>query len=225
MQKDNVKQFAQLEQACEDLALTPTDKQKNQLLEYLSQLLKWNQTYNLTAIRDPEQALIQHVFDSLAVVKPITGYFFEQRVDQATILDVGSGAGLPAVILGIMLPTSQICCVDPVDKKMTFVRQVVGILKLSNVDAIHKRVENLEFGPYDVVISRAFASLEDFANLAGGKVKTKGLLLAMKGKHPQEEIESLEKKTRWMVEKVEPIKVPQLDAQRCLVWMKDNGTT
>lgn len=225
MQKDKVKQLEQLEQACEVLALTPTDEQKSQLLEYLSQLLKWNQTYNLTAIRDPEQALIQHVFDSLAVIKPIMEYFFEHHIKQATILDVGSGAGLPAVILGIMLPTSQICCVDPVDKKMTFVRQVVGILKLSNVEAIHNRVENLEFGPYDVVISRAFARLEDFANLAGSKVKTKGLLLAMKGKHPQEEIESLENKTRWIVEKIEPVKVPQLDAQRCLVWMKDKGTT
>lgn len=225
MQKDQVKQLEQLEQACEVLALTPTDEQKSQLLEYLTQLLKWNQTYNLTAIRDPEQALIQHVFDSLAVIKPITEYFFEHHIKQATILDVGSGAGLPAVILGIMLPTSQICCVDPVDKKMTFVRQVVGILKLSNVEAIHNRVEKMEFGPYNLVISRAFASLENFANLAGSKVKPKGLLLAMKGKHPQEEIESLENKTRWIVEKIEPVKVPQLDAQRCLVWMKDKGTT
>jgi 16S rRNA (guanine527-N7)-methyltransferase len=224
MQKDQVKQLEQLEQACVDLALTASNKQKNQLLEFLAQLLKWNKTYNLTAIRDPEQALIQHVFDSLAVIKTITEYFFEQQIKQATILDVGSGAGLPAVILGIMLPTSLICCVDPVDKKMTFVRQAVGILKLSNVEAIHNRVENLECGPYDVVISRAFASLEDFAHLAGNKVKTKGLLLAMKGKHPQEEIESLEKQTNWIVEKVEPIKVPQLDAQRCLVWMKDKGT-
>jgi len=224
MQKDQVKQLEQLEQACVDLALTASNKQKNQLLEYLSQLLKWNKTYNLTAIRDPEQALIQHVFDSLAVIKPITEYFFEQQIKQATILDVGSGAGLPAVILGIMLPTSLICCVDPVDKKMTFVRQAIGILKLSNVEAIHNRVENLECGPYDVVISRAFASLEDFAHLAGNKVKTKGLLLAMKGKHPQEEIENLEKQTNWIVEKVEPVKVPQLDAQRCLVWMKDKGT-
>jgi len=109
MQKDQVKQLEQLEQACVDLALTASNKQKNQLLEYLSQLLKWNKTYNLTAIRDPEQALIQHVFDSLAVIKTITEYFFEQQIKQATILDVGSGAGLPAVILGIMLPTSLIC--------------------------------------------------------------------------------------------------------------------
>lgn len=224
MQTDKVKQLEHLEQACKALSLSPTDKQKKQLLEYLTQLLKWNQTYNLTAIRDPEQALIQHVFDSLAVIKPITEYFSEQHVKQENILDVGSGAGLPAVILGIMLPTSQICCVDPVDKKMTFVRQAVGILNLSNVQAIHKRVEDLETGPYDVVISRAFASLEDFANLAGRKVKTKGVLLAMKGKHPQEEIEVLENKTSWMVEKIEPVKVPQLNAQRCLVWMKDKGT-
>lgn len=214
----------QLDEACGALSLSPTDKQKTQLLEYVSQLLKWNQTYNLTAIRDPEQALIQHVFDSLAVIKPLTDYFFEQLIKQAMILDVGSGAGLPAVIFGIMDPTSQISCVDPVEKKMTFVRQIVGILKLSNVEPIHERVEHLKSGPYDVVISRAFASLEDFANLAGDKVKTTGLLLAMKGKYPQEEIECLEKNTSWKVEKVESVKVPQLDAQRCLVWMKDKGT-
>ena len=225
MQKDNVKQLEQLEQACSALLLSPSDKQKTQMLEYLSQLLKWNKTYNLTAIRDPEQALIQHVFDSLAVIPPIIEYLSEHHIKTPTILDVGSGAGLPAVILGVMIPTSQICCVDPVDKKMTFVRQVAGILNLSNLDAIHKRVEDLECGPYDVVISRAFASLEDFASLAGSKVKTKGLLLAMKGKHPQEEIESLEKNTSWTVEKIEPVKVPQLDAQRCLVWMKDKGTS
>ena len=225
MQKEKVNALEQLVEACVALSLSPTDKQKTQLLEYVTQLLKWNQTYNLTAIRDPEQALIQHVFDSLAVIKPITDYFFDQNIKQATILDVGSGAGLPAVILGIMIPTSQMRCVDPVEKKMTFVRQVVGILKLSNVEPIHDRVEHLESGPYDLVISRAFASLEDFAQLAGSKVKTKGLLLAMKGKHPQEEIESLENNTSWKVEKVEPIKVPQLDAQRCLVWMKDKGST
>jgi 16S rRNA (guanine527-N7)-methyltransferase len=225
MQKEKVNALEQLVEACVTLSLSPTDKQKTQLLEYVTQLLKWNQTYNLTAIRDPEQALIQHVFDSLAVIKPITDYFFDQNIKQATILDVGSGAGLPAVILGIMIPTSQMRCVDPVEKKMTFVRQVVSILKLSNVEPIHDRVEHLENGPYDLVISRAFASLEDFAQLAGSKVKTKGLLLAMKGKHPQEEIESLENNTSWKVEKVEPIKVPQLDAQRCLVWMKDKGST
>jgi len=225
MQKEKVNALEQLVEACVALSLSPTDKQKIQLLEYVTQLLKWNQTYNLTAIRDPEQALIQHVFDSLAVIKPITDFFFDQNIKRATILDVGSGAGLPAVILGIMIPTSQMRCVDPVEKKMTFVRQVVGILKLSNVEPIHDRVEHLESGPYDLVISRAFASLEDFAQLAGSKVKTKGLLLAMKGKHPQEEIESLENNTSWKVEKVEPIKVPQLDAQRCLVWMKDKGST
>ena len=153
-----------------------------------------------------------------------TDHFLEQGITKGTLLDVGSGAGLPAVILGIMIPTSQISCVDPVDKKMTFVRQVAGILKLSNVEAVHNRVENLASGPYDVVISRAFASLVDFAQLAGSKVKEKGLLLAMKGKHPEEEIENLEKNTTWVAEKVEQLKVPQLDAQRCLVWMKDKET-
>lgn len=220
MHTNTLRTVEQLEQACKTLLLEPTRTQKEQLLEYLTQLLKWNQTYNLTAIRDLEQALIQHVFDSLTVVKPITDYLLAQHITKGTILDVGSGAGLPAVILGIMIPTSQISCVDPVDKKMTFVRQVAGILKLTNVEAFHKRVEHLASEPYDVVISRAFASLQDFADLAGSKVKTKGLLLGMKGKHPQEEIENLEKNTSWMVEKVEPLKVPQLDAQRCLVWMK-----
>lgn len=224
MQIDQLRPLEQLEEACKALLLKPTANQKAQLIEYLSQLLKWNKTYNLTAIRDPKQALIQHVFDSLAVVKPLTDYFSGQDIKQARILDVGSGAGLPAVILAVMMPTSHIYCVDPVEKKMTFVRQAAGVLKLSNIEAIHTHVEKLEAEPFDVVTSRAFASLEDFAQLAGSKVKKSGILLAMKGKDPKEEIEILQKNTTWTVEKIEPLKVPQLDAQRCLIWMKDKGT-
>ena len=107
---------------------------------------------------------------------------------------------------------------------MTFVRQVSGVLKLTNLKAIHQRVELMQDESFNVVTSRAFATLEDFATLAGDRAEKNGILLAMKGKIPHDEIETLERKTKWRVDSVEALNVPQLSAQRCLVWMKQKGT-
>jgi 16S rRNA (guanine527-N7)-methyltransferase len=215
----------QLNQACATLTLTPTQEQKEKLLEYLNQLIKWNKTYNLTAIRIPGQALIQHIFDSLAVIKPLVQYLYKgQPAHSKTVLDVGSGAGIPGVIIAIMVPEISVICVDTVEKKMTFVRQVSGVMSLTNLHAVHQRVELLEDGPYDVVISRAFASLKDFAILAGNQVTKNGMLLAMKGKKPDDEIRELNETTAWYAESTEKLSVPQLSAQRCLVWLKRKGT-
>jgi 16S rRNA (guanine527-N7)-methyltransferase len=223
---NNLKQsfVRQLEKACQTLSIELTEAKQDQILEYLTQLLKWNKTYNLTAIRDPEQALVQHIFDSLTVIAPIRTYFQSKQENTKTVLDVGSGAGLPGVVIAIMLPEIQVTCVDTVEKKMAFVRQISGVLALTNLEAIHHRVELMNEEPYDVVISRAFASLEDFATLAGKKIKKDGILLAMKGKIPHEEIVTLEEKTDWCVKSIEGLEVPQLSAQRCLVWMKRKGT-
>lgn len=214
----------QLEKACHALNLEPTKKQQEMLLEYLSQLLKWNKTYNLTAIRDAEQALVQHIFDSLAIIKPLTNFFKQREHDKKTVLDVGSGAGLPGVVIAIMMPNVIVTCVDTVEKKMAFVRQVSGVLAIINLKATHQRVELMQDEKFEVVTSRAFASLQDFATLAGERVEKKGILLAMKGKIPNDEIASLEEKTKWQVDGVEALEVPQLSAQRCLVWMKQKGT-
>lgn len=214
----------QLKQACQALELNPSDKQCAQLLEYLSQLLKWNKTYNLTAIRDAEQALIQHIFDSLSVVPILNKLSVAQEAKDIKVLDVGSGAGLPGVVIAIMMTNAKVTCVDTVEKKMSFVRQMISVLKLDNLQAVHTRVENMVSEKYDVVTSRAFASLKDFANLAGHHVDEKGYLLAMKGKEPTEEIEDLLKETNWKVQSIQSLLVPQLNAQRSLVWMNQKGT-
>jgi 16S rRNA (guanine527-N7)-methyltransferase len=214
----------QLEKACQTLNLEPTKQQQQILLEYLRQLLKWNKTYNLTAIRDPDQALVQHIFDSLAIIKPLNNFFQQKKLEKRSVLDVGSGAGLPGVVIATMIPETKVTCVDTVEKKMTFVRQSSGVLGLENLKALHQRVELIQDNKFDVVTSRAFATLQDFATLAGERVEKNGILLAMKGKIPDDEIAILEKETDWHVDTIETLKVPQLNAQRCLVWMKQKGT-
>ena len=123
----------------------------------------------MTAIRDPEQALVQHIFDSLAIIKPLDNFFQKRTQEKGAVLDVGSGAGLPGVVIATMMPKVFVTCVDTVEKKMTFVRQVSGVLKLTNLKAIHQRVELMQDESFNVVTSRAFATLEDFATLAGGR--------------------------------------------------------
>jgi len=205
-----------LAQACRQLALEVDAAQRDQLLRYVAQLQRWNRTYNLTAIRDGEQMLVHHVFDSLSVVRPLEAVLGAR----ATILDVGSGGGLPGVILAALRPAWQITCVDAVDKKMAFVRQMSGALGLSNLQARHARIESLEPAACDAVISRAFASLADFAAWSGRHVREGGNLVAMKGKTPDAEIDALHAQGEWQVQQIEPLCVPELDAQRCLIWMR-----
>lgn len=188
------------------------------LLEYLAQMQRWNRTYNLTAIRDPEQMLAQHIIDSLAVIRPM-----QQALDfrsEAVIVDVGSGAGLPGVVIALACPGWQVHCVDAVEKKMAFVRQMAGVLALPNLTARHERIEAMQAMEADIVVSRAFASLVDFATLAGAHVRPGGQLLAMKGRHPEEEIEALHEHGHWKVQSVQQLQVPLLEAQRCLVWIE-----
>lgn len=188
------------------------------LLVYLAQMQRWNKTYNLTALRDPDQMLVQHLFDSLSVLGPME-LALQAGSRQATVVDVGSGGGLPGVVLAIMRPQWQVYCVDAVEKKMAFVRQMSGVLALPNLQALHARVETLNPFNADIVVSRAFASLLDFATLAGVHVAQGGHLLAMKGREPEDEIGALQAGASWNVERIEPLTVPELDAQRCLVWM------
>ncbi|HEY0295606.1 MAG TPA: 16S rRNA (guanine(527)-N(7))-methyltransferase RsmG [Bordetella sp.] len=211
--------------ACQQLGLRASDAQRDKLLRYVEQMQRWNRTYNLTAVRDAGQMLVQHVFDSLAVARPIEN----ETADNETaprplrIMDVGSGGGLPGVVLAILHDRWRVQCVDAVDKKMAFVRQISGALALPNLQASHARVETLPQAGCDVVVSRAFASLLDFANLAGLHVHEKGSLLAMKGKTPEDEIAALHAQGVWRVRRIETLHVPELDAQRCLVWMRRTG--
>jgi 16S rRNA (guanine527-N7)-methyltransferase len=211
--------------ALDVLRLNSQPAQQAALLEYLSQLMRWNKTYNLTAIRDPDQALVHHIFDSLSLVAPLSRALSLNQTETPTVVDVGSGGGLPGVILAIMLPDVQVTCVDAVEKKTMFVRQMAGVLALPNLIAQHARVEALKPIQATLVTSRAFASLEDFAQLAGPHVREGGYLVAMKGREPTVELTALQAQTAWFAQAIEPLTVPEFEGQRCLVWMQRKGNT
>ncbi|MEO8155334.1 MAG: 16S rRNA (guanine(527)-N(7))-methyltransferase RsmG [Rhizobacter sp.] len=197
------------------LGLTLSEAQCDTLLAYQAMLLKWNLVYNLTAVRKPADMLTHHLLDSLAVLPPLRRHLAGRS---ARMLDVGSGGGLPGVVLAVLLPELEMICVDAVGKKASFVRQVAGELKLRNLSAAHARVEDLQLKPVDVITSRAFASLADFIRLTEHLLVTDGAWMAMKGKAPTEEIAALPSELN--VFHVEQLTVPGLDAERCLVWIR-----
>lgn len=212
-----------------ELALVLSDAQITLLLDYLDLIQKWSKVYNLTALRLPEEMLTHHLLDSLAVVAPLRRQLAAMSYRQAgadepqsaeplfRLLDVGSGAGLPGIVIAICCPEVSVDCVDTVAKKAAFINQVAVTLKLPNLRSIHSRVENLT-EQYDVISSRAFASLPDFTTWSGGALKEGGVWLAMKGQHPQPAIDAL--KADVAVFHVEQLTVPGLDAERCIVWMR-----
>jgi 16S rRNA (guanine527-N7)-methyltransferase len=202
------------------LALTPLQQQK--LLQYLALIQKWNRVYNLTAVRDSAEMLTHHLLDCLAVVAPLQDHLSAQGLATARLLDVGAGAGLPGVVLAICLPQLHVDCVDTVAKKAAFIQQVAGELALPNLRGLHARVENLQEPPYNVVSSRAFSSLADLVRLTLFHVKQggghgEGVWMAMKGKNPQDELAALPAQAG--VLRVQPLRVPGLEAERCLVWL------
>ncbi len=195
------------------------------LLAYLDLLARWNATYNLTAVRDPQDMLRQHLADCLAVVKPMSrqlgqppGGGAEATPRAIRVLDVGSGGGLPGVVLAAMFPHWQVVCVDTVGKKAAFIRQAAAELGLRNLSGEHARVEALRGAPFDVITSRAFASLVDFTRLSRSLLAPQGVWMAMKGRVPTEELAALPGDIE--VFHVEPLSVPGLQAERCLVWMR-----
>ncbi len=188
--------------------------QIQRLLDYLDLLGKWNKVYNLTAVRDPADMLTQHLLDSLAVIAPLRRHTGGRAV---RLLDVGSGGGLPGVVIAICCPEIAVVCVDAVAKKSAFIQQVAAALGLSNLSGLHARVESIA-EPFDVVTSRAFATLSDFTAWSAGALRPAGVWLAMKGKHPADELAALP--SRVSVFHVEQLQVPDLNAERCLVWMK-----
>lgn len=196
------------------LGVTLTSGQQASLLDYLALLAKWNGVYNLTAIREPRQMLIQHVLDSLAIVPHLA------KTPVRRVLDVGSGGGLPGVVLAIARPDWQVTLNDIVHKKTAFQLQAKVALRLDNLSVVTGRVETLRpgvevAGLFDVIVSRAFAELADFVSLAGPLLAPGGTLWAMKGVLPTQEIGALP--AGWCVEDVVRLTVPQLDAERHLV--------
>lgn len=200
------------------LDLTLTDAQAHSLLAYQQLIEKWNKVYNLTAVRDPGDMLTHHLLDSLAVIAPLRRQLaLTAQGAEVRLLDVGSGAGLPGAVIAICCPDIRVDCVDTVGKKAAFIQQVAVSLKLPNLRGLHARVENLT-DQYQVISSRAFASLADFTHWSAQALAPQGLWLAMKGKHPADELAALSSGVQ--VFHVEHLMVPGLEAERCLIWMK-----
>ncbi len=177
------------------------------LLEFVELLQRWNQAYNLTAVRDPAEMLTKHILDSLAVLP---------YVRRGPVQDVGAGAGLPGIPLAIVRPDLPFTLLDSNGKKTRFMVQAKAALKLHNVEVVQARVEGYRPPmPFATVLSRAFASLGEFVTLAGAGCVTGGRLVAMKGANPEQELAEIPAGFR--VLGVHPLKVPGLNAERCVV--------
>ncbi|MFI5447849.1 16S rRNA (guanine(527)-N(7))-methyltransferase RsmG [Polaromonas sp. UC242_47] len=204
------------------LQLELNDQQVGQLLDYQALIGKWTKVYNLTAVRDPAEMMTHHLLDSLAAIVPLQRHLQQAGLGQGSrLLDVGSGAGLPGVVIAICCPAVAVTCVDTVAKKAAFIKQAVLALKLPNLTGLHARVENVA-QPFDVICSRAFASLVDFTQWSAGALAPAGVWLAMKGKHPADEITALAPGVE--VFHVEQLQVPGLAAERCIVWLRPKTT-
>ena len=210
-----------LERAAPSLGLALTAPQLDALLAYLDLIAKWTRVYNLTAVRDLAEMLTHHLLDSLAAIAPLQRQLEQRGLGQgARLLDVGSGAGLPGVVMAICCPTLEVTCVDAVAKKAAFITQASLALQLPNLTGMHARVENIT-ETFDVIGSRAFASLADFTAWSQGALAPHGVWMAMKGKHPADELAALPASVA--VFHVEQLQVPGLDAERCVVWMRPSA--
>ncbi|MDQ3058875.1 MAG: 16S rRNA (guanine(527)-N(7))-methyltransferase RsmG [Pseudomonadota bacterium] len=200
------------------LKLELSEAQVSQLLDYQALIAKWTQVYNLTAVRDPAEMMTHHLLDSLAAIAPLQRHLATAGLAQGSrLLDVGSGAGLPGVVIAICCPGVAVTCVDTVAKKAAFIKQAALALKLPNLTGLHARVESIT-EPFDVICSRAFASLVDFTQWSAGALAPQGVWMALKGKHPADELALLPPGVE--VFHVEPLHVPGLNAERCILWLR-----
>ena len=203
-----------------ELHLSLSNAQVQGLLDYQNLIGKWNKVYNLTAVRDPAEMLTHHLLDSLAAVAPLQKHLQDRGLTNARVLDVGAGAGLPGVVLAICCPTLAVTCVDTVGKKAAFIKHVALALGLPNLIGLHARVETIT-QPFDVICSRAFASLADFTGWSQAALAPGGVWMALKGKHPAEELAMLPPNVSMF--HVEPLAVPGLAAERCIIWLQKAG--
>ena len=207
LQPQYLKLQPQLQQALSELKLQLSDEQQLQLLYYLQQLLFWNKAYNLTAIKDDQQALIKHIFDSLSIVPFLPA---------GDLLDIGTGAGLPAVIVAICQPQRAVTALDSNQKKIRFIKQVASELGLKNLTPVASRIEAHE-GTYQVITSRAFASLVDFVTHSQSKLADNGIICAMRGVEPIDEIQALQ--NEWQIN-TQVLTVPKLYESRHLIYLQ-----
>lgn len=211
-----------LEAGIARLGLDLSPAQVDTLMEFQALLGKWNKVYNLTAVRDPQEMLTHHLLDSLAAVPALQRHLdsMPAREGRTAMLDVGSGGGLPGVVFAVCCPQIDVHCVDTVGKKAAFIQQAAATLRLPNLRGIHSRVEQLT-ARYPLISCRAFASLVDFTDWSRQALEEGGTWLAMKGKHPDDEIAALPADVK--VFHVEPLQVPGLEAERCIIWLRTDA--
>lgn len=207
-----------LEQGLETLGIECPLEVRGRLLDYVRLLAKWNRVYNLTAVRDPLEMVHRHLLDSLAVLPHL------HALDVQRVLDVGTGGGLPGIPLALMSPQTAFVLLDSNSKKTRFVQQAVGELGLQNVEVVHARIEEYRPGvPFDAVISRAFSSLQDMVEKAGIYCGREGVLLAMKGAYPGQELAELP--AGFVLRESHRLQVPGLDEERYLICLAPTGGT
>jgi 16S rRNA (guanine527-N7)-methyltransferase len=200
-----------LSEGIAEMRLDVTPAQQEQLMDYLGLMFKWNAVYNLTSLRDPMQMVTHHLLDSLAAVPAFAG--------ARKVLDVGSGGGLPGIVLAIVRPDMKVAMIDTVHKKTAFLTQVKAELGLANVTVYTMRVEQLKVSDkFDVITSRAFADLSDFVAWSSHLLAEQGRYIALKGVAPQDEQQRLP--AAWRVSGVQPLQVPRLGAERHLVFIE-----
>lgn len=204
---------AQLDQGCATLSLDLNEAQKQQLLDYVALLVKWNKVYNLTSVRDPAQMLSRHIIDSLSVLP---------YLQAPSLLDVGTGGGLPGIPAAIAHPDCAVTLLDSNSKKTRFLQQVKAELSLSNVTVVHGRVEQVSLPQFAIITARAFASIDDILSLAGQHCEQGGRLVLMKGVYPEQELQFDSDQFRLL--DVVSLNVPACDGERHLVRLiKDQG--
>ncbi|ECL8608725.1 16S rRNA (guanine(527)-N(7))-methyltransferase RsmG, partial [Salmonella enterica] len=190
-----------LSRLLDEAGISLTDHQKTLLVAYVDMLHKWNKAYNLTSVRDPAEMVVRHILDSIVVAPYLQGQRF---------IDVGTGPGLPGIPLAIVLPDAHFTLLDSLGKRVRFLRQVQHELRLENITPVQSRVEAYPSEPpFDGVISRAFASLNDMVSWCHQLPGEKGRFYALKGQLPEDEIASLP--DEFSVESVEKLRVPQLE--------------
>ena len=204
---------ARIQAGARAIPIALDDDQLDRLVAYLRLIERWNATYNLTSVRAPEEMATHHIVDCLAAAAALN----RRRIDAPTgrLLDVGSGGGLPGLVFAIAWLETEVACVDSVGKKAAFLTHAAGVLDLRNATAIHGRVETLTSKAFDVIASRAFAALRVLVGSTRHLLADNGEWLAMKGKTPQAEVDAL----TGVRADVEPLVVPDLSAERCIVWM------
>ncbi|WP_180022522.1 MULTISPECIES: 16S rRNA (guanine(527)-N(7))-methyltransferase RsmG [unclassified Acinetobacter] len=204
--------FQDLKQGSQKLGLDLSEEALNLLLKYQDALVLWNKAYNLTAIRDPKEMLVKHLLDSLSILNDLP---------VGRLLDIGTGGGMPGMIIALCQPERECVLLDANGKKIRFLKQFIADLKLKNVIAVQTRVENEdsihELGQFDVITSRAFASLTDFVDASKPYMHAQSIIASMKGLIPEEEVETL--KSDFKIDIV-ALQVPRLDEQRHLIFLK-----